>query len=219
LLMSAPPAASSSDAQKEQENDGHQQHAPGEATMLVSEFPPPPFYYRAAATMTSAASSAAASVAVGTPGGEAGEGGTETTVHQQQCFLQPPEIPVEALQRGTRRAAVAAAKARAESERLRLGADEEEDSSNRTDAILGGVVEAAAQPWSDKEEEGPVVAVFGEIVEDALLVEPMDGRCEDPRIVRDAVKRLNQTVVHGFVKLVQDLVHRPLENKYVLVPS
>jgi hypothetical protein len=32
-------------------------------------------------------------------------------------------------------------------------------------------------------------------------------------VVRDEVKRLNQDVVKGFVKLVQDLVHRPIENK------
>lgn len=167
--------------------------------MLVSEFPPPPFYYRAAAAAALAASSAAS--AVDTPGG--GGGVAEGFV------LQPPEIPVEALQRGTRRAAVAAAKARAESERLRLGDD---DNSKTTDAILGGTVHMSIT--EQPEEEGHVVAVFGEIVEDALLVEPLD-RCEDPRVVRDAVKRLNQQVVHGFVKLVQDLVHQPLENKYV----
>lgn len=57
-----------------------------------------------------------------------------------------------------------------------------------------------------------MVAVFGEIVEDPLLIEPLD-RCEDPRVVRDEVKRLNQAVVRGFVKLVQDLVHNPVENK------
>ena len=46
--------------------------------------------------------------------------------------------------------------------------------------------------------------------EDPLLVELLDA-CEAPAKVRDEVKRLNQ---QGFVKLVQDLVHRPMENKY-----
>jgi MED7 protein len=181
---------------------------------------------------TAAAAAGVAASAVDAP--EAGGGSASVQQQQQQFFfLQPPKIPIEALQRGTRRAAVAAAKARAESERLRLGEQEEEDdddedgSKKRTDAILGGVLPTMAMAASQEQqqqqakeqeeaEQGAVVAVFGEIVEDALLVEPLDGRCEDPRIVRDQVKRLNQRVVHGFVQLVQDLVHRPLANKYVL---
>jgi hypothetical protein len=119
--------------------------------------------------------------------------------------LTPPTIPHEALERGTKRAAAAASRARAESERLRLG-----DEADKTDAILGGV--SAVEPY--EEEEGDVVAVFGEIVEDPLLVEPPD-RCEDPTVVRDQVKRLNRQVLQRFVNLVQDLVHRPMDNKYV----
>jgi hypothetical protein len=121
--------------------------------------------------------------------------------------LTPPTIPREALERGTKRAAAAASRARAESERLRLG-----DEADKTDAILGGV--SAVEPH--EEEEGDVVAVFGEIVEDPLLVEPPD-RCEDPTVVRDQVKRLNRQVLQRFVNLVQDLVHRPMDNKYVSV--
>jgi len=121
--------------------------------------------------------------------------------------LTPPPIPTDALERGTRRAAAAAARARAEAERNRLAmADEGID---KTDAILGGVT----APKED-EEEGEVVVVFGEIVEDPLLVEPLD-RCEDPKVVRDQVQKLNKKAVLGFVKLVQDLVHRPTESKYV----
>eukprot|EP00977_Amphora_coffeiformis_P013627 scaffold3608_cov183-Amphora_coffeaeformis.AAC.14 len=114
--------------------------------------------------------------------------------------LEPPEIPYEALARGTSRAAAQAARARAESERLRLGEDD------KTDAILGGA------PAVDEEDDGDVVAVFGEIVEDPQLIEPLD-RCEDPKIVRDEVKRLNLEVVNGFVKLVKDLVDQPIRNK------
>lgn len=65
-------------------------------------------------------------------------------------------------------------------------------------------------------------------------MQPLDT-CEDPTVVRDEVMRqvnvkrnetklqsihltssivrLNREVVQGFVSLVQDLVHRPLENK------
>lgn len=117
--------------------------------------------------------------------------------------LKPPPIPQDALTRGTRKAAAAAAKARAEAERNRLG-----DEADKTDAILGGVPAASA----DDEEDGDVVAVFGEVVEDPFLVQPLDA-CEDPTVVRDEVKRLNRQVLQGFVKLVQDLVHNPLENK------
>ena len=70
--------------------------------------------------------------------------------------LEPPEIPVAALERGTRRAAKAAARARAEAERLRLA----DDADDTTNAILGGV-----KAEEEEEEEGDVVAVFGEIVE------------------------------------------------------
>jgi hypothetical protein len=93
--------------------------------------------------------------------------------------LEPPEIPVEALERGTRRAAAAGARARAETERLRLG----NEGGDKTDAILGGV-----QSVEEEEEDGDVVAVFGEIVEDPLLVKPLDP-CEDPVVIGDEVKR------------------------------
>jgi len=81
-----------------------------------------------------------------------------------------------------------------------------------TDAILGGVPDSSQE---DEEEEGDVVAVFGEIVEDPTLATVAEP-CDDPTVVRDEVKRLNRQVLEGFVKLVQDLVHRPMENKYVL---
>lgn len=74
--------------------------------------------------------------------------------YTEAAHLTPPEIPKDALERGTRRAAAAAARAREEAERLRLA-----DEKANTDAILGGVRADA------EEEEGDVVGVFGEIVE------------------------------------------------------
>jgi mediator of RNA polymerase II transcription subunit 7 len=73
--------------------------------------------------------------------------------------LRPPDIPKEALERGTRRAAAAAARAREAAERLRLA-----DDSTNTDAILGGV------RADEKEEEGEVIGVFGEVVEVGFAV-------------------------------------------------
>lgn len=77
--------------------------------------------------------------------------------YRQAAQLSPPEIPTESLERASQRAAAAAAKAKAESERLRLQL--EDDEADKTEAILGGVTD------QDEEEEGDVVAVFGEIVE------------------------------------------------------
>ena len=73
--------------------------------------------------------------------------------YKQAKSLSPPPIPIDALARGTRRAAAAAARARAESVRIRLG-----ENTPDSDAILGGAETA-------EDEEGDVVAVFGEIVE------------------------------------------------------
>lgn len=123
--------------------------------------------------------------------------------YQHAERLTPPPIPQDALTRGTQRAARMAAKGRAESERMRLGDTE----ADKTDAILGGVSET-----QDEEDSGDVVAVFGEIVEDPWQIQPIDP-CEDPTKIRDEVKRLNSQVIQGFVKLLQDLVHRPGENK------
>eukprot|EP00522_Entomoneis_paludosa_P012728 CAMPEP_0172439072 /NCGR_PEP_ID=MMETSP1065-20121228/175_1 /TAXON_ID=265537 /ORGANISM="Amphiprora paludosa, Strain CCMP125" /LENGTH=221 /DNA_ID=CAMNT_0013187699 /DNA_START=82 /DNA_END=747 /DNA_ORIENTATION=- len=120
--------------------------------------------------------------------------------YRQAQNLTPPPIPVDALERGTKRAAAAAEKMREESERLRMGEGVGQD------VIAGGPAVAATA------EDDDVVGVFGEIVEDPRLFVPLDS-CEDPRIVREEVKRLNHEVVSGFVKLVQDLVNRPTENK------
>jgi hypothetical protein len=69
--------------------------------------------------------------------------------------LTPPLIPTEALERASKRASASAAKSKAEAERLQLQLEDEDD---KTNAILGGVTD-------QDEEEGAVVAVFGEIVE------------------------------------------------------
>jgi len=124
--------------------------------------------------------------------------------YTEASTLTPPKIPYEALERGTRKAAAAAAAARAEAERQRL--------ADQTGDILGGVLAGNTASEIEKEEEGDVVGVFGEIVEDPLLVKPLDP-CEDPVVIRDEVKRLNREVVQGFINLVNDLVNRPAENK------
>lgn len=168
---------------------------PGEAALLVSEFPPPPHYYRRASI-------------------------DDVT---GRLRIKPPKIPHDALARGTRRAKAAADRARAEAEAERLRQGEESSDpmmmgDDKTGAILGGVARTGNTDDDDDDDDDNnndnVVAVFGEIVEDPMLVEPLDP-CDDPTIVRDEVKRLNEQVLQLFVRLVQDLVHRPAENKYV----
>jgi hypothetical protein len=133
--------------------------------------------------------------------------------------LRPPPIPTDAIVRGTNQAVAIAARAR-EAERqqrlaeLRWGDGSQSAEDDKTDSILGGVAMNAATS-TDEKDAGNVVAVFGEIIEDPLLIEPLDY-CDDPIAVRDEVKRLHQIVLRTFVHMVQDLVHRPLESKYVL---
>jgi hypothetical protein len=83
--------------------------------------------------------------------------------YAQAATLTPPEIPKDALARGTKQAAAAAARARAESERLRLSHAGGGDDADKTDAILGGVRTDGGE--SEDDDEGEVVGVFGEIVE------------------------------------------------------
>lgn len=160
------------------------------------------------------------------PSGEAGAGpaaGEATLLvsefppppfyYRQYQTLTPPPIPHEALERGTNRSAAAAAQARAESERLRLLGGENQDNTLAGTVPTDPSGSGATANGGGDDNDGSVVGVFGEIVEDPVLFQPLD-RCEDPRVVRDEVKRLNNEAVKGFVELVRDLVHRPMENKY-----
>mmetsp|Transcript_59397 Transcript_59397/g.69433 ORF Transcript_59397/g.69433 Transcript_59397/m.69433 type:complete len:172 (+) Transcript_59397:256-771(+) len=87
------------------------------------------------------------------------------------------------------------------------------------DAVQGGEANNALteEPVPVDEEvkelqEGDVVAVFGEIVEDPLLVHIEDDY-NDPNEIRDIMSRLNRDVMEGFVSLVNELVNKPLDNK------
>ena len=98
---------------------------------------------------------------------------------------------------------------------------EEEDT---TDRILGGVTHSTNTTNNTTDHQanndltdGDVVAVFGEIVEDPLLI--LTDNDNDPMVIRQQMQHLHRKVVRTFVRLVQDLVHRPTENKYVLCRS
>lgn len=191
--------------------------------LLVTEFPPPPYYYTLASR--------------------------QTPSHLK--LTSPPEIPHRAFKVAAKRVHLERQKAREESERIRLEAEEEgqqqqqdittttaggKAGTSSSEATGGGGAESPHQKADIEQEQKqstststtsaddddddsidlnnpnePVVAVFGEIVEDPTLV--VEEECHDPIEIRDNVKRLNQSVLKGFWMLVQKLVHDPNDNK------
>lgn len=101
---------------------------------------------------------------------------------------------------------------REESERIRLAACTD---GSTTDTTKLDETKEIAEDDDDSidpdDPNEPVVAVFGEIVEDPTLT--VEQQCDDPNVVRENVKRLNQEVLKGFLKLVRVLVNDPNENK------
>jgi len=124
-------------------------------------------------------------------------------------LLTPPPIPVDALKVAAKKAAQIASEAAkaAEAERFAsLGTTPATESASKTESIK---IDGSDAPETI---EGDVVAVFGEIVEDPMLVEVQD-ECENPESIRQRLNELNKEVLAGFVKLVNELVHNPLDNK------
>ncbi|KAK1742104.1 hypothetical protein QTG54_007677, partial [Skeletonema marinoi] len=179
----------------------------GEDMLLVTEFPPPPYYYTLAS-------------------------------HNK---LTPPEIPHRAFRVAAKRVRQEKERARLESERIRLEAEVKDDSGDgdvgsgdgdgedkSKDVVMTTTTDNQQQQDSnnnnnDDDDDSiadpnnpnePIVAVFGEIVEDPTLLLHTDQEdCNNPTILRDNVKRLNRSVLQGFLKLVSKLVHDPIENK------
>lgn len=127
--------------------------------------------------------------------------------------LTPPDIPERAFRVAAKRVRQEKERARLESERIRLEAGGC-DSEASTDVAM-------ADKQNDDDDDSitdpndpnePIVAVFGEIVEDPTLVY-VEEECNNPTILRDNVKRLNRSVLQGFLKLVNKLVNDPIENK------
>jgi hypothetical protein len=118
-------------------------------------------------------------------------------------------------------------RARLESERIRLEAEKKDFTDDKVKEGGGGESGASTDVvMTDKQNNDndddsitdpnnpnePIVAVFGEIVEDPTLVY-VEEECNNPTILRDNVKRLNRSVLQGFLKLVNKLVNDPIENK------
>ena len=119
-------------------------------------------------------------------------------------LLTKPTIPKDAIARGIH-------KARKESERLRQLALEAHQSGTGGDgdAMMGSNhngtnVGGNGVDDDDEDDDGDVTAIFGEILEDPTLLEPVEA-CADPTKIRDEVQRLNRTVLQLFISLTQDL--------------
>ncbi|KAL3767013.1 hypothetical protein ACHAWU_004511 [Discostella pseudostelligera] len=190
--------------------------------LLVTEFPPPPYYYALASRQQNATATTTTTTDDGTSVGE--------------VLLTPPEIPHRAFR-------VAAKKARMEHQRRKLLEEEERrralqlSVSEGVDASKGGVIPTHTKSPMEEDVEDddsidvdnpnePLVAVFGEIVEDPTLFQghadddkKEEEQCHDPAIIRENVKRLNSDVLHGFLALVRKLAeddpsdHRKLRDE------
>ena len=163
--------------------------------LLVTEFPPPPYYYTLAT----------------------------------QSKLTPPPIPTRAFQVAAKRVMMERQKAKEESDRIRLDAEglSKDSGSGDIGAVKGDGNNSKDESTATKQDNDDtsttssidpndpneqVVAVFGEIVEDPTLVTAED-ECDDPIEIRENVKRLNQDVLNGFLKLIKQLVNDPNDNK------
>ncbi|KAL7474748.1 hypothetical protein ACHAW6_000705 [Cyclotella cf. meneghiniana] len=159
--------------------------------LLVTEFPPPPHYYALASRNTPA-----------------------------HLRLAPPEIPLRAFRVVAKKVRVERKRAKEESERIRLLACAGNGAStavSKDAAACNDGTKLANQDIDDdnsidpNDSNEPVVATFGEIVEDPTLT--VEEECDDPTVIRENVKRLNQEVLRGFLKLVRVLVNDPNNNK------
>mmetsp|Transcript_24378 Transcript_24378/g.35650 ORF Transcript_24378/g.35650 Transcript_24378/m.35650 type:complete len:241 (+) Transcript_24378:96-818(+) len=159
------------------------------------------------------------------PGGEEGEGEAQILVSEfppppfyyrkaATQSLQPPPIPTECFERAAQKAAAVAAGAAAESENIRNLAVAAQNSPN-DGAVTADMSVQHMEAGGEGIEDGDnsdMVAVFGEIVEDPLLVHVPDD-CQDPTVIKGTMSRLNREVLQGFVSLVNELVYRPPDNK------
>ena len=121
--------------------------------------------------------------------------------------LVPPPIPTECFEKAAKSVAKAVEEAKAAAEAAEAAmksAVAAQESSNLS-------LEEEVAPVENGDED--VVGVFGEVVEDPVLITPLIDDCSNPLEVRDTVIRLNKEIMLLFVTLIDDLVNRPLENK------
>jgi mediator of RNA polymerase II transcription subunit 7 len=159
--------------------------------LLVTEFPPPPHYYALASSR--------------------GVGG--------RPLLTPPEIPVRAFRVIAKRVRAERRRARMESDRIRR----EATAGDGDGSGVGGIDDMIEEAEEDEDDDSidvndpnePVIACFGEIVEDPTL--DIVEECLDPIVIRENVRKLNRDVLNGFLKLVHRLADDPNDSRLSLL--
>ena len=121
----------------------------------------------------------------------------------------PPPIPTECFEKAAKRVAEAVAEAKAAAEAAMSTSKSAAEVAAQENSDLSLVEQVSAVENGDED----VVGVFGEVVEDPVLLTPLIDDCSNPLLVRDTLIRLNKEIILLFVTLIDDLVSRPLENK------
>ena len=183
--------------------------------ILVTEFPPPPYYYTLASTNQLTPPEI--------PHRAFRVAAKRVRMEKEKARLESERIRLEAEKKDEGEVdcdskAESSGKEHQKSEQQQVLEEKSQDvvmSSSSTDKPTSSQQnnddDSITDPYDPNE---PIVAVFGEIVEDPTLSTiHIDDECNNPTILRDNVKRLNQSVLQGFLSLVTKLVHDPIDNK------
>ena len=182
--------------------------------ILVTEFPPPPYYYTLASTNQLTPPEI--------PHRAFRVAAKRVRMEKEKARLESERIRLEAEKKNDGEVDCASkaesGKEHQKSEQQQVLEEKSQDvvmSSSSTDKPTSSQQnnddDSITDPYDPNE---PIVAVFGEIVEDPTLSTiHIDDECNNPTILRDNVKRLNHSVLQGFLSLVTKLVHDPIDNK------
>mmetsp|Transcript_25060 Transcript_25060/g.40626 ORF Transcript_25060/g.40626 Transcript_25060/m.40626 type:complete len:313 (-) Transcript_25060:74-1012(-) len=195
--------------------------------ILVTEFPPPPYYYTLASTNQLRPPEI--------PHRAFRVAAKRVRMEKERTRMESERIRLEAEEQKEGAATAAAASSSSAAESGICEAKQGEDNGKETtqDVVMTTTAITSDKPPPSQPDDNsdnnnndddndsitdpynpnePIVAVFGEIVEDPTLIH-IDDECNNPTILRDNVKRLNHSVLQGFLSLVTKLVNDPIDNK------
>ena len=187
----------------------------GEDMLLVTEFPPPPYYYTLASS-----SNDIKLTPPEIPHRAFRVAAKRVRQEKERARLESEKIRLEAeMGEGSSSSNSNSGGRGGNNEQQGGGGDDDDDDKSSSDVVM---TDKQQQENTDDDDNDsiidpndpnePIVAVFGEIVEDPTLVY-VEEECNNPTILVNNVKRLNQSVLQGFLKLVTTLVNDPIENK------
>jgi hypothetical protein len=191
-------------------NNNNNNNNDGDDMLLVTEFPPPPYYY------TLASSNKLTPPEI--PHRAFRVAAKRVRQEKERARLESEKIRLEAEKNNG--SSVSGGGGGDNDNGSGKGGDEEKSSLD--DVVMTDTQQQQQQQQQDIDDDDsitdpndpnePIVAVFGEIVEDPTLVY-VEEECNNPKLLRDNVKRLNRSVLQGFLKLVTKLVNDPIDNK------